>query len=54
MKICLKELRETLVWLQFKSAVVTNYDHEDASMKECRELVAIFVASLKPARGIDD
>ena len=53
MKICLKELRETLVWLQFKSALATRDESEEALMKECRELTAIFVASLITAR-IDD
>ena len=51
MKICLKELRETLFWLQLKSALVTRDDGEEALRKECRELIAIFVASLKTARN---
>lgn len=54
MKICLKELRETLVWLQFKSALATHDESEEGLMKECRELIAIFVASLKTAKLTSD
>ena len=50
MQICLKELRETLVWLRFASRVggrevdVTGLEHE------CNQLVSIFVMSVKTAR----
>ena len=50
MKICLKELRETHFWLKFKSGVAAHDTNDDALMKECDELIAIFVASLKTAR----
>jgi len=50
MQICLKELRETLVWLRFARRVggrevdVTGLEHE------CNQLVSIFVQSVKTAR----
>ena len=51
LKICLKELRETLFWLQFKSSLDTGEQNEEALTQECRELIAILVASLKTARN---
>ena len=50
MKICLKELRETYFWLQFKSGVTSRDSNDEALMKECDELIAIFVASIRTAR----
>jgi four helix bundle protein len=50
MKICLKELRETDYWLRFKSGVTTRDSNDDALLKECDELIAIFVSSIKTAR----
>ena len=51
MQICLKELRETAVWLRFLSGL-TNHDWNDVRA-ECNELTAIFVASLKTAKRTD-
>jgi four helix bundle protein len=51
LKICLKELREALYWLHFKAAVAMPNASDDALMTECRELIAILVASVKTARG---
>jgi four helix bundle protein len=51
MKLGLKELRESLVWLKYKKALSRQRELDDTLMKECRELIAIFVASLKTARG---
>ena len=50
MKICLKELRETLVWLK----IIERKPMCDASrladiIGECDELIAIFVKSVKTA-----
>lgn len=50
MKICLKELRETLIWLR----IVERKPMCEASrlaeiIKECDELIAIFVSSIKTA-----
>ena len=47
MKICLKELRETDVWLQFVSALSSDATPWRGLRDECDELIAIFVASLK-------
>ena len=50
MKICLKELRETHYWLRFKTGITTRDSNDDALMKECDELIAVFVSSIKTAR----
>jgi four helix bundle protein len=50
MQICLKELRETGVWLE----IVGRLDDPDrvrTLARECVELTAIFVASIKTALG---
>ncbi|HEX6944490.1 MAG TPA: four helix bundle protein [Gemmatimonadaceae bacterium] len=47
MRICLKELRETDVWLQFVTALSRDATPWRALRDECNELIAIFVASLK-------
>ena len=51
LKICLKELRETLYWLQLRSELAPGDQYEEQLMRECRELIAIFVASLKTTRN---
>lgn len=50
MKIALKELRETIVWLKIieRKALCNNKEVADA-VKECDELISIFVASVKTA-----
>ena len=52
LKISLKELRETSVWLK----IIAKKDFCDpakteATIKECEELIAIFVSSTKTAEG---
>ena len=50
MQICLKELREAAVWLE----IVGRLDDPDrvrAQARECNELTAIFVTSIKTARA---
>ena len=52
MKIALKELRETLIWLRIierKQLIESSQMTE--IIKECDELIAIFVASTKTADG---
>jgi four helix bundle protein len=51
MSICLKELRESLRWLRLieKAELIENYSSLQATIKECDELVRIFVASIKTA-----
>lgn len=53
MKICLKELRESLVNLKIqKGANLVNYKEKlDALLKENNELIAIFVSSIKTAKS---
>lgn len=51
MQICLKELRETDVWLRFLSGL-SAFDWRNIRA-ECSELTAIFVASLKTAKRTD-
>ncbi len=50
MKISLKELRETMVWLQIISSKNLGPANEIArATSECNELIAIFVSSTKTA-----
>lgn len=51
LKICLKELRETQAWLKFVERM--NFCPEDiaATRRECDELVAILVTSVRTARA---
>ena len=50
-KIILKELRETLVWLKIihRKALMPRKQDLDAVLKECNELISIFVTSTKTA-----
>ena len=52
MKISLKELRETMIWLKIisrKPMIVGEV--VDAAISECDELIAIFVSSTRTADG---
>ncbi len=50
MKICLKELRETLIWLQIiQRKPLCDASRLEDILKECDELIAIFVKSVKTA-----
>ena len=52
MKISLKELRETMIWLKIISRKQLVADQLVApSIKECDELIAIFVSSTRTADG---
>lgn len=52
MKIALKELRETLIWLQIiERKPLCDPPTMAEILKECDELIAIFVASVKTAEG---
>ena len=51
MQLGLKELRESDVWLRFLGGL-TRYDWTSIRA-ECNELTAIFVSSLKTAKGDD-
>ena len=52
MKISLKELRETKVWLQMiaKASLIRPTEKVEQVIKEADELIAIFVASVKTAK----
>jgi len=51
MQLCLKELRETAVWLQFMRELASDGSRCESLAQECGELTASFVASLRTARG---
>ncbi len=52
MQICLKELRETRVWLLIiaKANLVKSASHLDSLIDENSQLISIFVTSVKTAR----
>ena len=50
MQICLKELRETSVWLRFAKRLFGSSVATDQVVKECCELIAIFVKSITTAK----
>jgi four helix bundle protein len=52
MQICLKELRETRIWLLMiaKAALVKSASQLDPLINENNELISIFVTSVKTAR----
>ena len=52
MKLALKELRETLIWLKIiERKPLCDPRKMTEIIKECDELVSIFVASVKTAEG---
>ena len=51
LKLSLKELRESLVWLRIATRMELNTAKDvDATAAECDELIAIFVRSIETAR----
>jgi len=54
LKICLKELRETLVWLEYLNELELGpRDAIKTSVQETNELISIFVVSIATARKND-
>ena len=51
MQVCLKELGETQVWLRAALRRDPNGEELKRLVKECGELVAIFTAAVKTAKG---
>ena len=49
MKICVKELREALTWLQMTQRAGYRSTEVDALIAECNELIAIAVTCVKKA-----
>ena len=50
-KLCLKELRESRVWIRYLRAFTENGQGNERLLAECDELIAIMVASLRTARS---
>ena len=51
MKVCLKELRETFVWLKFiKRMELDDSEELEFSLQESNELISIFVKSVETAQ----
>jgi len=50
-KICLKELRETKIWLKViqRKSLIKNNEEVEILLRECDELISIFVVSIKTA-----
>ena len=53
MKVALKELRETMIALKIinNKPLIENTDKIEPLLKECNELISIFVASIKTAQS---
>ena len=51
MQVCLKELRETSVWLRFVHRLCGSTVDTDRLTRECSELIAVFVSSINTARA---
>ena len=49
--ICLKELRETSVWLRLVTQLVPDKPQLKRLTQECNELISIFVASLNTTKA---
>ena len=51
MKVCLKELRESRIWLKMikRKGLITPESRLEPVLMECNELISIFVASIKTA-----
>ena len=52
MKICLKELKETHIAVQIirRKPLIKDFTKVDKSITECKELISIFVRSIKTAQ----
>jgi four helix bundle protein len=51
MKVCLKELRETLVWLKLiRKLEISSAPELDSAIAEADELISIFVTSIATAK----
>jgi four helix bundle protein len=53
MSVCLKELRETRIWMVMiqRKPLIEPPEKLDPIIQECNELIAIFVKSIKTAEG---
>jgi hypothetical protein len=50
MQICLKELRETAIWLRFRSGIYGFTKGSEELIGECQELMLIIGAGIRTAR----
>jgi four helix bundle protein len=54
LRVCLKELRETMVWLKYTRRMrVGDAGRTEACIREANELISIFVASIATAERND-
>ena len=53
LQICLKELRETSVWLRFAHRLWKKHLDTSHLAQECEELISIFVRTVQTARNSD-
>lgn len=54
MKVCLKELRETLIWLKIcRRRKMLDEEYLTDLIEECHELISIFVSSIQTAENND-
>ena len=51
LQICLKELRETSVWLKFAARLGRRDDSLSEATDECNQLIAIFVVTVRTAKA---
>ncbi|MCH8935568.1 MAG: four helix bundle protein [Gemmatimonadetes bacterium] len=51
MQVCLKELRETSVWLRFVHRLCGSTVDTDRLTRECSELIAVFVSGINTAKA---
>lgn len=51
LQICLKELRETSIWLRFVARLGRPNDSVTQVIDECNQLIAIFVATIKSLKA---
>ncbi len=56
MKICLKELKESNIALQIikRKPLIKDYTNLDSCLRECNELIAIFVKCIETAKKNND
>lgn len=52
MQVCLKEFRETAVWLEFLVELGDSRQARTEIRKECGQLTAIFITSIRTARRL--
>ena len=56
LKVCLKELRETRVWLKMilRAGMAKSRNDAETALDECNQLIAIFVSSIRTSKKKHD